>query len=378
MRIAVNTRLLLKDKLEGIGWFSYESLKRMVQAHPEHEFIFIFDRPYADDFVFAGNVTPIVVGPPARHPFLWWIWLEIRLPRVLKKYKADVFVSPDGFLSLRSDVPAVPVIHDLNFEHYPQQLPPLVRWFYRKYFPRYARKACRVGTVSEYSRQDIAKTYGIDPEKTDVYCNGINSLYQPASEGKKQSVREDVSDGCPYFVFVGALNPRKNIPGLLRAFEHFREETEHSHKLVVVGDAMHKTAAIKNQLAAMSHDRDVIFTGRLPAQELSGVLGAAEAMVFVPFFEGFGIPLVEAMAADVPIVCSNRTSVPEVAGKAAIQVDPDDHKAIAGAMQRVVEDSQLRQHLVEQGQTQKLKFSWDKTAERFWKTIETCLYAGKQ
>ncbi len=378
MRIAVNTRLLLKDKLEGIGWFSYESLKRIVHAHPEHEFIFIFDRPYSDDFIFAANVTPVVVRPPARHPFLWWIWLEIRLPRVLKKYKADVFVSPDGFLSLRSDVPAVPVIHDLNFEHYPQQLPRLVRWFYRKYFPKYARKACRIGTVSEYSRQDIAKTYEIDPETIDVYYNGINALYQPSSEGKKQSVRKDISGRQPYFVFVGALNPRKNVPGLLKAFEHFREQTRHDHKLVVVGDAMHKTSALKNQLNSMRHNKDVIFTGRLPAQELSGVLGAAEAMVFVPYFEGFGIPVVEAMAAGVPLVCSKSASLPEVAGEAAILVDPDNHTEIAEAMQKIVEDTDLRQRLINKGHKQKMKFSWDKTAERFWNTIETCLYAGKQ
>jgi hypothetical protein len=92
MRIAVNTRLLLKGKLEGIGWFTFETLKRMTQNHPEHEFIFIFDRPFDRDFIFAENITPVVIGPPARHPLLFWIWFDFRIPKILKKYKVDLFL----------------------------------------------------------------------------------------------------------------------------------------------------------------------------------------------------------------------------------------------------------------------------------------------
>ena len=100
MKIAINTRFLLKDKLEGIGWFTYEAVKRMVLAHPEHEFHFLFDRKYAEEFIFAKNVTPHVLFPPARHPFLWYAWFEYAVPRALKKIKPDVFLSTDGYLSL--------------------------------------------------------------------------------------------------------------------------------------------------------------------------------------------------------------------------------------------------------------------------------------
>jgi hypothetical protein len=98
MGIAVNTRLLLKGKLEGIGWFTFETLKRITQNHPEHEFIFIFDRPFDRDFIFADNVTPVIIGPPARHPLLIYIWFDFQIPKILKKYKADLFLSPDGYL----------------------------------------------------------------------------------------------------------------------------------------------------------------------------------------------------------------------------------------------------------------------------------------
>src|SRR5881396_305069 len=119
MRIAVNTRFLLKDQLEGVGYFIFETLKRITAAHPEHQFIFIFDRPYDQRFIFSENITPVVIGPPARHPLLWKYWYDVRIPAVLKKYKAEIFLSPDGICSLATRVPQCIIVHDLAFLHYP-------------------------------------------------------------------------------------------------------------------------------------------------------------------------------------------------------------------------------------------------------------------
>src|SRR5690606_32666151 len=161
MRIAINTRLLLKGKLEGIGWYTHETIKRIVKAHPEHEFIFFFDRPYDTSFVFADNVTPVVFGPPARHPVLFYIWYEMRIPYMLRKYKVDLFVSPDGLTSLTTSVPTCLVMHDLAFEHYPHHLKASIRYYLRYFSPIFAKKATRIVTVSEFSKQDIASTYHI-------------------------------------------------------------------------------------------------------------------------------------------------------------------------------------------------------------------------
>ncbi len=157
MRIVVNTRLLLKDRLDGIGWFTYETMKRITESHSGHEFIFLFDRPYDREFVFAENVKPVVIGPPARHPVLWYLWFERSVMRALKKEEADVFVSPDGYLPLKSNVPSVSVIHDINFLHRPGDLPFSSRWYYNHYFPKFAAKASMIGTVSEYSKADICR-----------------------------------------------------------------------------------------------------------------------------------------------------------------------------------------------------------------------------
>ncbi len=119
LKIAVNTRLLLPDKMEGIGYFAYETLLRITRAHPDVEFHFLFDRPYDSSFIFSDNVKPVVLFPPARHPFLWYWWFEWSVAGYLKKNKFDLFLSPDGYCSLSSDTPTLAIQHDIAFEHYP-------------------------------------------------------------------------------------------------------------------------------------------------------------------------------------------------------------------------------------------------------------------
>ncbi len=370
MRIAVNTRLLLKGKLEGIGWFTFETLKRMTQNHPEHEFIFIFDRPFDRDFIFAENVTPVVIGPPARHPLLFWIWFDFSIPKILKKYKADLFLSPDGYLSLRTKVPQLAVIHDINFVHRPDDLPWLIEKYYNYFFPRFARIAKRIATVSFYSKEDIARSFKISYDKIDVVYDGINQIFEPLSEKVKTAVRKKYTGGAEYFLFVGALHPRKNVSGLLNAFDAFKIDTDNNIKLIIVGGEMHKTGDIFETFDNMRYKNDVIFTGRVATDELHDIFGAALALTFVPFFEGFGIPVVEAMTAGVPVICSNTTSIPEVGGNAVIYADPMKIGQITNAMLKLASDKELRQELIEKGFEQKKKFSWDETAHLLWESVK--------
>ncbi len=373
MRIAVNTRLLLSGKLEGIGWFTFETLQRITRDNPEHEFIFIFDRPYNPEFIFAGNVTPVVVGPPARHPFLFYLWFDFRIPGILKKYKADIFVSPDGYLSLRTKVPQLAVIHDINFVHRPDDLPWLVAHYYNWFFPRFAQKAKRIATVSFYSKEDIARSYKIDFDKIDVVYDGVNEMYKPVSDAEKRRIREKYTEGEAYFLFVGALHPRKNISGLLKAFDAFKFETGSPIKMLIVGGEMHKTGDIFETYDNLRFKKDVVFTGRVSIEELRDIFGAAYGLTFVPFFEGFGIPVVEAMSAGVPVICSNTTSLPEVGGNAVLYADPMKTGQITEAMILLASDENLRQSLIEKGFEQRKRFSWDETAGLLWKSINRAM-----
>jgi len=372
MRIAVNTRLLLPGKLEGIGWFAHEALRRIVAAHPEHQFIYFFDRPYAGQFVHGPNVTPVVLPPPTRHPILYRIWFDWMLPRALRKHRADVFLSPDGYLSLRTDVPQLPVMHDLNFEHFPKDLPPAYSRYYRNRFPRFAKKAARIVTVSEFSKQDIVTTYGIPAEKIDVVYNGIGSVFAPLSEEEKGIERKRLTDGLPYFACVGSLHPRKNIARLLEAFDRFAEVNADA-RLVIVGEAFWWDERMKAAWKVMRHADKVVFTGRLEQTELHRVMADALALVFVSYFEGFGIPVAEAMRCGVPVIAANSTSLPEVAGDAAIYCDPFDITNIAKAMEKLWNDTPLRARLAEAGIERSIRYNWDRTAEGLWASLEKVL-----
>ena len=361
------------NKLEGIGRFMFETLKRITVAHPEHHFYFIFDRPFHEEFIFSDNVTPIISGPPARHPFLFVYWLEFTVYDLLKTLKVDLFLSCDGYLSLRSSVKQLAVIHDINFHHYPNDLPWLVKHYYNYYFPRFAKKADRIATVSEFSKQDIAKSYAISNNLIDVVYNGCSDGFVPVSEDQKLAVRKQFTAEAPYFIYVGSIQPRKNLQRLFKAFDQFKKQSGASHKLVIAGQKYFWNKVMKDSLAACEYKNDIIFLGRVQEHDLHQLTASAFASVYVPLFEGFGIPLLEAMHCEVPVIASNVSSLPEVAGDAALYCNPTEIAEIAGAMLKLYNDKKLCIDLIAKGNKRKQKFSWDHTADLLWNSCETTL-----
>ncbi len=373
MKIVVNTRLLLPGKLDGIGWFTYETLLRITRSHPEHEFFFLFDRPWDETFIFSGNVHPHIIRPQSRHPFLWHIWFQRGTRKFLRNHPADLFFSPDGFIPLNCRVRTLPVIHDINFVHYPKDLPAVTGAYYRKYFPLFAHHASRILTVSGFSKKDIATQFGVPPEKISVAWNGVSPVFSPLTDKEKEESRQRFAGGSPYFVHIGSLLPRKNIPRLLKAYERFREQTSSGIRMVIAGREMFGNGELWRVLKKMKHAGDVLFPGGLDRQGTRLLIGGAEALLFVSYFEGFGIPLVEAMACHTPVVAAQATALPEVAGEAALYTDPFSVEAIAGAMDRITTDTALREKLKKEGAARVKQFSWDKTAEQVWEAIEKTL-----
>ncbi len=373
MKIAINTRLLISDKLEGIGWFSFETLKRITQQHPEHEFYFIFDRTYDPAFIFASNVKAIVAPPQARHPILYLVWFEIVIPFILRRIKADLFLSPDGYLSLMSGIKQIAVIHDLNFEHYPNDLPRIEIWYYTRFFPRYAKKACRIITVSDYSKRDIVETYRIDAEKIDVVYNGVGEIFAPLSLIEKEHCKKTYTNSEPYFIYIGSIHPRKNLANLFMGFDRFKKETHSPFKLVLVGNRKWWTAEINRVYEQLHFKKDVIFLGRQETAVLHHLIASAEALTYVSYHEGFGIPILEAFASETAVITSNITSMPEVAGDAALYVNPFSPESIADAMESIYREKGLKEQLIKKGNERVKHFSWQKTADLVWQSIEKSL-----
>jgi glycosyltransferase involved in cell wall biosynthesis len=357
--------------MEGFGWYTYEISRRLAKNHPEHTFYFFFDRPYDPQFVFEPNVIPVVLFPQARHPFLFVLYFEYSITKALKKYKIDLFFSPDGYLSLRTKVPQIAVIHDLNFEHYPNDLPKLASNYLRYYFPKFAKKASHILTVSNHSKQDIAATYSISEEKITAIWNSASEMYKPLTEELKITVREKYSKGNPYFLFVGSLHPRKNVERLLSAFSllHKRGLTDINFDLVIVGNSMWKGVSYESMVPDNIKNR-VRFVGYQPLDNLAEIVGAASLLTYVPYFEGFGIPLVEAMKCGVPLLTSNASCLPEIAGEAALYCDPFDVESIAVQMQKFIQNENLQMDLQKISLERGRLFSWDVSAEKVWEQLQ--------
>jgi len=365
MKIVVNTQCLIKNKLEGLGIFSFETLKRITCQHPEHQFVFVFDREWDSKFIFSDNIKPVILFPPSRHPFLWHLRFDHLFPFLLSKHKADLFLSTDGWMPIHTKVKSVNVIHDINFESYPKDLPFWYRNYYRFYFPRFAKKATRLATVSEYSKSDIAKKYNIPLNKIDVVYNGCSEDFFSIPEIEQEKVRKKYSQNCPYYVFVGSLHPRKNLANLFKAFDLFKYQQLSNIKLLIVGEKRWWTEEINQIFENMLFKNDIVFTGRVDTADLNKIIASAMAMTYVSYFEGFGIPIIEAFNCGTPL-----TSMPEIAGDAALFIDPFSPDSIVDAMKKIFNNQALRENLIEKGNLRKDFFNWEKSANLLWKCIE--------
>ncbi|MCG8696806.1 MAG: glycosyltransferase family 4 protein, partial [Bacteroidales bacterium] len=259
--------------------------------------------------------------------------------------------------------------HDLNFFHEPQWVAKWPRWYYHKFFPKFIEKATRIATVSQFSKDDIADRFQYPKKQIDVVYNGANENYYPLTGGVKLETRKKYARGEDYFLFVGLVHPRKNLTRILKAFDAFKKKDNSKTKLIVVGSTAYWTDDTRLAYENSAFRDDILFVGRLEPEELHKVMGSALALVFTTLFEGFGIPILEAMYCNTPVITSSVTSMPEIGGEAVLYADPYSVDSIAEAMVKMAVDVEFRQKLVMKGEEQRLKFSWDNSANLVWKSI---------
>jgi glycosyltransferase involved in cell wall biosynthesis len=392
MRIAVNAIFLQKGKLEGYGWFVQEVFSRLANKFPEHEFVFVFDRPFDQSFLFEKNCNAIVVKPAARHVFAFKYWYDLAAAAHVRRLKADVWIQPYGFCSLTSSVPQLLIVHDISFKHFPKQ----VSWHQRLYYqwgtPRFLKKAKQILTVSEFSKQDILEHYPLvtdnyaalgtpaiaNPvtadiqgatDKISIAHGAARPIFQPISWSEKLSTKVQFSAGLEYFLFIGGIHPRKNLMNLLKAFSLFKKWQKSNMKLLVAGRLAWQYEDLVEKLKSYKYRDDVVMLNYVSDEQLAKISASAYALIYPSLFEGFGLPILEAMQSGTPVICSNTSSMPEIAGEAALFADPNDPDAIAKQMLALYKDEALRNKKIEQGLKRAAEFNWDKTADQVWNAI---------
>ncbi|HTN16507.1 MAG TPA: glycosyltransferase family 1 protein, partial [Chitinophagaceae bacterium] len=239
-----------------------------------------------------------------------------------------------------------------------------------KFTPLFARKAKRIVTVSEFSKQDIIQHYHIPAEKIAVSNNAAHKEYVPLAWEEREKVKQQFTDGCEYFIFTGALHPRKNVVNLLKAFIRFKKRNRSNMKLVIVGRMAWNYKEVVEMKSDMPFGEDVVWLGYLDVNSLARVMGAAYALVYASLFEGFGIPIIEAYQCGVPAIVSNTSSMPEVAGDAALIADPTDYKDIAEKMSALYKNEMLRNQLAAKALTATQRYTWEHAATILWENIQ--------
>lgn len=366
LNIGINARSMATDKPCGVSHYGFQVLTRVMKWYPQHQFFLISHRPIPDRLIIGPNVHSVITRFPSRPNILW---NNYSCPRAILKHNINVLLSFDGFVPMNCPVPFLPVFHDLNFEHYK-----IMPWYQRiqatMSFSKIAKRAPRIIAVSEYTKNDIVQTYKVSPQKIAIGYNDSNNGLQPFSKEEKQGVKDKFASGEEFFFFVGSLIPRKNIIRLLLAYDLFKKRTQSKIKLIIGGEKVSWAWKEINEVySKMAFKNDVSFLGYLPKEQLSALIASSWALLFVPIFEGFGVPLVEAMSCEVPIIASNTSSIPEIAGKAAIFVDPLSIESICDAMIKINHDPSLRKQLIETGKRERSRFSWDETAKIVWENL---------
>jgi glycosyltransferase involved in cell wall biosynthesis len=363
LRIAVNTRLLTSERLEGIGHYIDQLVWRLVQLMPEHDFHFFFDRTYDPRFIYADNVTAHVIQPPTRHPLLWYYWFEYQWPKRCRRLNIDLIFSPDGFCSTQTHIPTILTIHDLAYLAYPSGMKSRELSYYQKWIPKFIAKADMIICVSDFTKAEISHYFPAYEEKCLVIKNGVDENFKPIAISEQQLIREKYSSGQPYLLYMGSMHPRKNIKSIIEAFELFKTKNNTSIKLLLAGRMAWETTEIATKLKNSPFKKDIIHLPNFEKDRYQ-LVAAATALVYLSLYEGFGLPIIEAMSCRVPVIGSALGAMKETSGGKAILVNPLDTSQVADAMVKVFSSDDQLKNTVDQAYMHSQHYNWNLAAEK--------------
>ena len=358
MNIGIHSTAVFKSQKTGVEKYAYQLVKNMTMLAEAREHCFVLyhnnSRLKTEDLKRDMQLPENFSVRILRAPFLW---TQIRLVLHLVFNKPQALFVPAHVLPVLSHPNnSTVVIHDIAFEFFPQTYSSFHRKYLRFATKHALKRAKKIIVPSKSTSDDLAKFYKINPEKIFVVYHGRDD------DAVKNRPKEQLE--FPYFLYIGRLELKKNILGMLKAFDLFKGMHKSAHKLVLVGNFGFGKEKIKEAISKHRYKNDIVLTGWVEEDKKNYLLTNAEVFLFTSLYEGFGLPILEAQAANLPVITSCISSMPEVAGTGAILVDPHNFEEIAGAMVRVVNDESLKNDLIKNGKENLKRFSWKNCAKQ--------------
>jgi glycosyltransferase involved in cell wall biosynthesis len=371
VRVAIDARPAVSPGKTGVGYYTWHLIHQLPRVDPETTYLawYLYARRLQGRPLFFRDVRePNFVERWTPFPSRWWWRLEERygLPKVDWFARFDVLFATN-FIPPPTDARRVVItVHDLAYRLYPETAPHATRRWLRG-IDGALRRAAGILVPSESTKRDIAELYAVDPERVTVAHLGVDAgAFRRPPQAEIDRVRARFGIDGPYFLFLGGIEPRKNLPSVIEAFSALREDVS----LVIAGGAVHwnpeGSRLMGRALEALPLDarRRVLLTGYVSDREKVALLAGSVGLVYPSLYEGFGLPVAEALASGTPVLTSNVSALPEVTGEAALLVDPGDVEAISGGMRRLLEDEDLGARLSEAGPKRAGRFTWEATARK--------------
>jgi glycosyltransferase involved in cell wall biosynthesis len=368
MKIAIDGRGA--ENLSGIGVATESMIRNLLEIDSRNEYILIRNQ---DASQLPGNCRILQTQRKLTEHPRGDYWFHVTLPEILKREGVDAFWGPGYLVPLRGKgFRRVVTFCDLSFHEKKSTFPILTRNYFRFVFRRAAEKADRIIAISEFTKSEIGRVYGRDClDKTRViHLDCDDGFRSHTADGG--AVREKYRLERPYFLFVGNLEPRKNLSALIDAFRILKRSHSLPHALVIVGQKAWMYSGIFAKIRDEGLDKDVILTGYVEPDDLRAIYAGSEAFVYPSLYEGFGIPILEAMAIGVPVVASNRASIPEVSGDAALLFDPGNPEELSRCLLRILKDPAMAASMRAKGKARVAGFSWRASARRLLDELQAC------
>ena len=360
MRIGIDaSRAFLKDRT-GIEEYSYQVIRHLTQEIKNDQVILYLRKNQKIDFEIPKNWKTKAIG-------FYYLWTQIGLSLEMLLHPVDVLFIPAHTVPCIHPKKTIVTVHGLEYEFCSQAYSFLERMYMRCSIKNSCQWAKTIIAVSKNTKKDLLKLYKVPEEKISVIYEGYADSSKFQIPNFKSNPNDQISK--PYLLFIGRLEERKNVVGIIKAFEILKEQYKISHKLILAGKSGFGYEKIKSQMLNVNCSKDIIELGFVNEEEKWKLLKNTDVFIFPTLYEGFGLPILEAQSANVPVVASNNSSIPEVTNGSVLLVNPNNAEEIADAIYKLISDESLRNAIIEKGKKNITRFSWDECAKEIVKIL---------